>query len=301
MKLAIYLTGKAWLTEIEGYREFFASLGWAVELVPPQKKPTTPPDIEWVFPGVGGRRKFKDSFLVHDYPGSTQGSWPKVKDWVKRHFNVRPDLRIFHDQGVRERFNFGDDVPYCIRPAGVHRRFFDVAKDECEKEYDFVYVGTFWGRPEAEQAIEMLASSKENWKILVVGVDAHEGKPLPGVDYMGRIPYDEVPKQLARARYGLVLMPNRYPYNRQEAIKFFEYSAAGLGIISLPGIWLPDYVKNKGGKAWILEERSPTRQELEAAQLEPIDVSEREWLHHLSKSGIVEKIDELIRAKEAEK
>jgi len=301
MKLAIYLTGKAWLTEIEGYRDYFTSLGWAVELVPPKKKPITPPDIEWFFPGVGARRKFRDSFLVHDYPGSTQGNFPKVKDWVKRHFNAQPNLRVFLDQKVRQRVNIQDDVPFCFRPVGVHRRFFEVATESIQKEYDFIYVGTFSGRPEAQQAIEMLAHSKENWKILIVGVEKQEGKRLNGVEYLGKIPYQEVPQQLARARYGLVLMPNRYPYNNQEAIKFFEYSAAGLGIVSLSGRWLPNYVKSKGGKAWILEGRSPTREELMSAGLKAIDVSEREWFNLLSKSGIVEKIEELMVSREVQK
>ena len=68
MKIAIYETGKAWLPEISAYKDYFEAKGCAVEIVPPQARPTAAPDVEWRFPGTGCGRLFPNSVLVHDYP-----------------------------------------------------------------------------------------------------------------------------------------------------------------------------------------------------------------------------------------
>lgn len=298
MKIALFKTGKAWLPEIEAYRCYFSSLGWSVEVVNPGENAKQTPDVEWRFPGWGCKRVTDAPVLVHDYPGSTQGSFPRLKDLLKRHGNAKPDLRIYLDRGVEERLGFNDDVPHLYRPMGVHASFFQAASQrEEETEFDLIYVGGFGGRPEAREAIRKLSLSSERWKILVVGADPATEQPLSGVEFIAPVPYEQVPRQMLRARYGLVLMPNRYPYNIQESTKALEYVATGLGIVSLPGVWIEQFFAERGSFGFILKDKLLTRAELEAYQFLPFDVTDREWNFLLKKSGIAEKLTELLQEK----
>ncbi len=302
MRIAIYETGKAWLPEISAYREYFEAKGCAVEIVPPQARPTATPDVEWRFPGTGCGRLFPNSVLVHDYPSPSVSRFGPLRDIVKRFVNAKPDLRLFLDERVRLRFGFRDDVPRLLRPMGVHRSFFDAAKNAPppgKRPYDFVYVGGFRGRPEAREAIRALSSSREEWKILVVGVSPGEEPALRGVDFVAPVPYADVPAQVVRARRGLVLTPDRPPYNEQESTKCLEYAAAGLGLVAFGGPWIRRFAAQRDARIRFLEEAPLTRRSLDETPILPVEVSDLEWGRLLESVRLFETVLDLVRKRGA--
>lgn len=303
MKIALYETGKAWLPEIPAYKEYFEAKSCAVEIVPPGARPATVPDVEWRFPGLGCGRLFPESALVHDYPGSSASRFGAFRDAVKRAVNAEPDLRLFLNEQVCDRLGFRDSIPHLLRPMGVHQSFFDVAQSAPPPEtrpYDFVYVGGFHGRPEARNAIRALAESGESWKILVVGVAPETERPLPDVTFHPPVPYAEVPRSLALARYGLVLTPNRPPYNDQDSTKCLEYAAAGLRLIAFDGPWIRRFAAQRNANILFLEEGLPTRKTLEQRNCNSVDVSDLEWNRLLDSARLFETVSELVRKRSAE-
>lgn len=301
MKIALYETGKAWLPEIPAYKEHFEAKGCAVEIVPPGGRPSTIPDVEWRFPGLGCGRLFPNSVLIHDYPGSSASRFGAIRDAIKRRLNAKPNLRLFLNEQVRDRLGFRDGVPHLLRPMGVLRNFFDTAQTTPHEErpYDFIYVGGFRGRPEAQEAIRALSKSEESWKIFVVGVSPEEEPPLRDVTFIAPIPYAAVPGKLAQARYGLVLTPNRPPYNDQDSTKCLEYAAAGLKLIAFDGPWIRRFAAQRHANIFFLEEGLPTRRTLEERGCNTVDVSDLEWNRLLDSVHLFETVSELVRAKGA--
>ena len=298
MKIALYETGKAWLPEISAYKEHFEAKGCAVEIVPPGARPATVPDVEWRFPGTGCGRLFPNSVLVHDYPSPSVSRFGSLRDRIKRFVNAKPDLRLFLDERGERSFGFRDGVPVLHRPMGVHRSFFDAAKSAPpseERPYDFVYVGGFRGRPEAREAIRALSASREEWKILVVGVSPEEEPVLRGVDFIAPVPYADVPAQVVRAKRGLVLTPNRPPYNEQESTKCLEYAAAGLGLVAFDGPWIRRFAAQRNAQVRFLEEGPLARQSLDETPILPADVSDLEWNRLLDDRRLFETVSELVR------
>ena len=298
MKIALYETGKAWLPEISAYKDYFEAKGCAVEIVPPQARPTAAPDVEWRFPGTGCGRLFPNSVLVHDYPSPSVSRFGPLRDRIKRFVNAKPDLRLFLDERGERSFDFRDGVPVLHRPMGVHRSFFDAAKSAPppeERPYDFVYIGKFAGRSDAKEAIQALSRSPERWKILVIGIAPEDEAPLQGVTFQPPVPYAEVPRLATQARYGLVLTQRCLPHNDQDSTKCLEYAAAGLELIAFDGPWIRRFAAQRNAQIRFLEEGPLTRQSLDATPIRPVDVSDLEWNRLLDDRRLFETVSELVR------
>ena len=303
MRIAIYETGKAWLPEISAYGDYFEAKGCAVEIVPPQARPTVAPDVEWRFPGTGCGRLFPNSVLVHDYPSPSVSRFGPFRDRIKRFVNAKPDLRLFLDERGERSFGFRDGVPVLHRPMGVHRSFFDAAKNALpteERPYDFVYIGKFAGRSDAKEAIQALSRSPERWKILVIGIAPEDEAPLQGVTFQPPVPYAEVPRLATQARYGLVLTQRCLPHNDQDSTKCLEYAAAGLGLIAFDGPWIRRFAAQRNANIFFLEEGLPTRKTLEQWNCDSVDVSDLEWNRLLDSARLFETVSELVRERSAE-
>ena len=303
MKIALYETGKAWLPEISAYKEYFEAKGCVMEIVPPGARPATVPDVEWRFPGLGCGRLFPTSALVHDYPSPSVSRFGKARDAVKRLLNAKPDLRVFLDERGEQRLGFRDGVPVLHRPMGVHRSFFKAAKEAMpfeERPYDFVYIGKFAGRSDAKEAIQTLSRSPERWKILVIGIAPGDEAPLPGVTFQPPVPYAEVPRLAAQARYGLVLTQRCLPHNDQDSTKCLEYAAAGLKLIAFDGPWIRRFAAQRNANIFFLEEGLPTRKTLEQRNCNSVDVSDLEWNRLLDAARLFETVSELVRKRSAE-
>lgn len=207
-------------------------------------------DVVWKFMGFDRHPRSK-SFIVHEYGSLSVGKLPKTKNLIKRLVNTQPDLRVFLNPAVEKGMDFRDQIPSRQRDMGVSEHFFREHPNP-NTEFDFVYSGSL---NRGKVIYSMLNHFKENMKdsrLLVVGsvpddIHNHFGS-TPNIHFTGRLRYEDVPHAITRARYGLNIMPDIYPFNVQTSTKVLEYCAAGLPIISTDYQWIRDFEQQSGGR-----------------------------------------------------
>ncbi len=226
-------------------------------------------DIVWRFMGLD--RGAKERFVVHEYNSLSTGTGAYCKNLIKRTFNKKPDRRIFLNESVRQGFAFRDGVPFRLRDMGVDRRFFR-SGPALPPLYDFVYAGSLNRGSIITRFLDYFAASVRDMTLLLVG-EAHPDMRkryhnAPNIIFKGRVPYEDVPDLAAQARYGLNLMPDRYPFNLQTATKVIEYCALGLPVISTRYHWVEDYAAIRRGRFFWL---APDFSNLSATTLATFD------------------------------
>lgn len=237
MKLSILLTGQAYLPEAYAYQCYLMSRGWDVRLCPPGE-PEYKADIVMSFqPERLPDLATYGCRVVHEYHSLPTGSFPRIRQFVKKRLIRSPDGRIFLNPVVRSKFGFEDSVPFIDRDMGVDDAFFH--NDVVKKDFDIVYCGSIGGRAGIVECVEAL--SKMELRLLIIGQPtadfATRFDAMPNISMIGPLPREQVPMMIRRARYGLNFTPDIYPLNIQTSTKTLEYLAAGLGVISNRYTW----------------------------------------------------------------
>lgn len=96
--------------------------------------------ILWYFMGFYNK-KILSKLTIHDYRSLSTGSFAIIKDFLKRTLNLKPDLRVFLNEEVKENLNFNDEVPYFFINMGLPSTISTYVNLDVEPEYDFIYVG----------------------------------------------------------------------------------------------------------------------------------------------------------------
>jgi len=194
-------------------------------------------DVEWHFLGFDLSRRRSGRLKVHEYASLSVPPLPKIKDALKSVLNVKPHIRILQPAlGMR----FGDDgVPTIAKIYGISGNFFQWPAST--PEFDFVYSGAMDSARQLNGYLTHWVQHFPEGSLLMIGEPPSDlfqrFKQCSNIHFTGRIAYEEVPDFLCRARYGLNLIPNRYPYHLQDSIKLLEYCAVGLKIISTDYAW----------------------------------------------------------------
>lgn len=198
-------------------------------------------DVIWEFKGLGGI-DVENQILVHEYASLSTGKFPQVKNFVKSRRNIKPDLRIFLNENVKEGFYFNDNTEFCFRDMGIDKMFFE--QSEIKKEYDYVYVGPIVKERELDKFLEKFVK-KDNGKLCLIGnVDEdiyNSFKNNKNLTFTGKVPYAEVPKIASKAVYGINYIPDKYPFNVQTSTKLLEYLAMGLKVITTDYKWIREF------------------------------------------------------------
>lgn len=210
-------------------------------------------DIVWRFMGLDtkgtGRR------VIHEYNSLSTGNFARFKNAVKQTLNARPYARVFLNETVRKGFFFPDSVPFRCRDMGIDLSFFQ--KREAAPEYDFIYAGSLNRGDSILSVLEHFKTTLKTASLLVVGNVSGEIHERYGaaknIVFTGRVPHAEVSALMAKARYGLNLMPDRYPFNLQTATKVLEYCAAGLPVVSTDYRWIREFERNRKAKFFLLD------------------------------------------------
>lgn len=246
-------------------------------------------DIVWRFMGLD--REGKGRFIVHEYNSLSTGTGARCKNLIKRTFNAKPHRRIFLNNNVRSGFSFCDEVPFRLRDMGVDDRFFR-SGPAASPLYDFVYAGSLNRGSVITGFLDYFATSARDMTLLLVG-EAHPEmqaryKGASNIVFHGRVPYEEVPALAGQARYGLNLMPDRYPFNLQTATKVVEYCALGLPVISTRYRWVEDYAAaRKAQFFWLAPDFSNlSKMALSAFDFQTPDVHDLSWDRVIETSGI---------------
>lgn len=200
-------------------------------------------DVIWEFKGLGGIKSNKH-LIVHEYASLSTGKFPQLKNSLKKHFNPKPDLRVFLNKDVHQRFGFKDEVDYTYRDMGIDDLF--LSQPVTQKEYDFVYVGAIAKERLIDQLLQSFVRHPHGKLCLVGNVedDIYDAfKHHPDITFTGKVPYSEVPQIAAKAVYGINYIPDKYPFNFQTSTKLLEYLALDLKIITTDYKWVNDFQK----------------------------------------------------------
>jgi glycosyltransferase involved in cell wall biosynthesis len=230
--------GNSYLPELKAYAEHLASLGYASTAHDgPESVPAEAKVLWWICGRVprAAAIRWPRAFHLHEYASASVPPVAALKDRVKRWTHPRPDHRIFQNEWVRNRMGFGDGVAFSLRDMGVPRRFLDVQASGAP-EFDLVYLGETSRLVQFASALSAIREA--GLKLLIVGaVDDQVRAIAKDADCTGRVPQEEVPMQLLRARAGLNLMPDRLPFSQQTSTKALEYLALGLPVLGNGYAW----------------------------------------------------------------
>lgn len=291
-------TIRSYLPEVSAYRSYLADKPGFVTMdtmEDPQSNPDTF-DVVWKFVGVD--LATHQNCVVHEYNSLSTGRLAQLKNTIKRKLNSRPDMRVFLNQTVKREFSFRDGIPCATRDMGVAEAFYAT---RAQHEYDLVYAGSITADRGVAAALESICDRLTDLRLLVVGdvpVDVRERYSRKGnIDFIGRVPYSDVPEQMARARAGLNIIPDRYPFNLQASTKLLEYCALNMNIVSTRYGWVEQFSNARNAEfLWVKPDLSDlTAKRLNEFQFITPDVSDLEWNRVIDASGVFESLGDVLQ------
>lgn len=248
-------------------------------------------DILWQFMGVNIKDlKALNRYVVQEYNSLSTPPLVWIKNKIKRRINAKPDQRVFLSPLVQNAFNFTDDIPAFTRDMGIAPVFFEPQK-RGEPEFDLVYAGSLNRGALITMCFDRIMEQKD-LSLLVIGTIPDSFKTRYGnaknITFTGRVPYEEVPQNMVRARYGLNIMPDMYPYNRQTATKVLEYCAVGLPVVSTRYAWSEQFARDRNAQFFYLDEDllNLTKANLDKHHFKTPAVGDLIWDSVIKNSGI---------------
>jgi glycosyltransferase involved in cell wall biosynthesis len=160
---------------------------------------------------------------------------------------------------------------------------FLMAQAQQAPEFDLVYLGEMRRLQHFVPLLNTLGQA--GLSLLLVGhVPAALQERLAALGHIqstGRVPQDQVPAQLLRARAGLNLMPDVLPLAEQTSTKMLEYLALGLPVISNPYAWAQRTAQAHAGRVQLLGLQASAAQWQAAVQGLPLHQTDRQHLQSL--------------------
>jgi glycosyltransferase involved in cell wall biosynthesis len=280
---------RSYLPELTAYQAHIEGLGHAAQM---HTQPHTVPDDARAVWWICGRvptdqaRRFKCAVQVHEYASASVAPLAWLKDRIKQWLHPVPDFRVFQSDWVRQRMGFDDNlpdsVPYALRDMGVPDSFL-TAQAQQPPEFDLVYLGEMRRLLHFVPLLHTLGQA--GLSLLLVGdvppTLQERLATLGHIQSTGRVPQDQVPAQLLRARSGLNLMPDVLPLSEQTSTKMLEYLALGLPVISNPYAWANRTAQAHAGRVQLLDLQASAAQWQAAVQGLPLRQTDRQQLQSL--------------------
>ncbi|MGL4866885.1 MAG: hypothetical protein ACRC4T_27635 [Cetobacterium sp.] len=292
-RVLFLITERAYLPELSAYKEYFKKKGYKVDIKNEKDKIKEEYDIVWKFIGRDlGIRLNKKYFLIHDYKSDSTGSFLKIKNFIKKYFTKKPNLRIFLNQDLKNKFNFKDNVSSTIIDMGVHRNFLEKNKSNNEIKYKFVYCGSISYIREVDKILDwFLKQNLFQEKFLLIGEPQKEifekYKSYENIVFKGRIDYLKIPLLLDQCEYAFNHIPNMSPYKDQTPTKFLEYSAKNLKIVSSRTPWIEKFISQNNCKTYLYSNIDElTLKSIEEFSYKNISMIDYEWDKIIEKSNI---------------
>jgi len=291
--------GVAYLPEIEAYKKYF--MRYDIEFIDcvkdlNNKFDETKYDILWYMMGFYFKKNNKPK--VHDYASLSTGKYPFIKDMIKKFFNVKPNLRLFLNDSIKNIYKFNDNVPYLIRDMGVDEIFF---KDyNIVKKYDFVYVGSIAPERKTSVLLRKFAQELKNYTLLVIGKVPYEiyknYRSVDNIIFTGKVDYKEVPQMALQAKYAINMVPDIYPFNIQTSTKLLEYCALNLKVITTSYKWVNEFEDRYNARFFKVNENLDNFdiKKIEFFDFKIPDVKELEWNKIFDRIKLFENIQGLL-------
>ena len=278
---------RSYLPELAAYQAQIEHLGHAVQMhTQAHNVPDDAQAVWWICGRVPSAqaRRLKGAVQVHEYASASVAPLAWLKDRIKQWQHPVPDFRVFQSDWVRQRMGFGqpDAVPFALRDMGVPDAFL-TAQAQQPPEFDLVYLGEMRRLLHFVPLLHTLG--RAGLSLLLVGdVPAALQERLAALGHIqstGRVPQDQVPAQLLRARAGLNLMPDVLPLAEQTSTKMLEYLALGLPVISNPYAWAQRTAQAHAGRVQLLGLQASAAQWQAAVQGLPLHQTDRQHLQSL--------------------
>ena len=273
---------RAFNSETQAYVDYFQSRGHSCVEVETGSS-LLEYDVAILFNGFFPFWQRYPPIVVSEYQSLSTGSFPKLKNRIKRLVNKRGDIFVFLNDYVREGMAFGDAEPYILRPMGYFHSA-PRAKEKGSLPYDLVYAGS--DRQGLENQVRRLIGL--GLEMLLVGHFPWAQDLRISVSQPVR-PLD-VPPLLDLARAGLNFVPNREPYIFQDSTKVVEYASRGLGVVSNSYYWVDTFMNARNGRYLDLGEVRKKADVTDFPYRAP-EISDLRWDLLLDNSGLVEQIE----------
>ena len=299
MRIAFVHNNKEYKSETEAYRGFFARYGIDCVVVNKEEIKKMPCDVEWRTMGNDLSPRRRGVLKIHEYTSSALPPWRKWKHLSHKWLNVEPDYRIFLNEYVKNCYGYEDDVPYGYRDMGIPDSWSSFASLPSTNEFDFVYLGDLTAVREPETLLNCFATGHlRQQSILLIGknYEALQSRyqPFPNIQFIGPLPYAEVPAQLKRAKFGLNFMIDKEPLNRQTSTKLLEYAAVGLPVVTTQYHWVMQFEQEYGGNyCYVQQDLSDLHWERVCSMVYASpDLSSWSWEKQIRRSGVLDCIED---------
>lgn len=288
-------SGKALLPEMNAYNKYFSQYEfWDNIKNNISEDEYNQFDLLWFMMGTC-QKKYKVP-TIHEYASLSTGSFPRLKNYVKKLVNSRPDLRIFLNREVENGFSFSDNIPTCYRDMGVDEQFF---KKSYNKEWDFVYVGSMDRSRSLTKPLEWFKANTDI-TLLMIGQPSddlyNQYKSCSNIVFTGIVDYSKVPELASTARFGLNYIPYKYPFYLQTSTKLLEYAAMGLNIVTTDYPWVRMFEKKYKMKFYYINEfmNNLDKEKLYSFCFRTTDIKSLTWNNIIRGSGIYDKLNKMI-------
>ena len=231
-------SSKAHLPEFAAYTSFFENR-FQVKRIPKSdlaKERDLGGAVVWQFMGLA-LDCVAAGCVVHDYRSLSTGRMSRLKDWLKKRINCKPDLRIFLNPMVRDELGFRDGVPEVLLDMGVPEWIPEYAVAPESYDWEYCYIGEISRERESHRMLDaFLSSDCSSRPLLMIGrvepwIRSRYGAQGP-VEFAGAMSQREVFERVGKCRYGICHLPVRRPYCFQTPTKLLEYAALRKGILA---------------------------------------------------------------------
>lgn len=232
----IVYPGSANYPEIEAYKKYFSNRyevksGTLEDYTNFKYKSDT---ILWCLMGLY-YKKLECKYLIHDYRSLSVGNLSKAKDLIKFTFNVKPNLRIFLNNEVKDVYQFSDKTPSIYLDMGLPDSIFS-AKFNYKYKSTYCYIGEMSRLRKFERFLDDFIFNRDEYDTmtLVGDVDSNILDKYRSYEYLnfaGKLKQSEVFDVVKSCEFSICYLPNEYPYYYQTPTKLLEYIALGSNVI----------------------------------------------------------------------
>jgi glycosyltransferase involved in cell wall biosynthesis len=258
MTIAFVHNDKAFLPELDAYSRFFSGYHITCELVNKNDLGLLHRHVEWWIMGADLTKPKEGIYKIHEYCSSSVPPWRWWKNWWKSFFSAQPDFRLFLNEYVRKAFNLHDHIPFGYREMGIPEQWLQADPFLHEREYDFVYTGDISPVRQPEGLLNCFSTGAMKDKTLLVISKDYESlqaayDKYENIVFMGPLPYNSMDTYILKARFGINYVVDKEPFNQQSSVRFLEYAALGLPIITTQYSWVEGFQQQYGGNFFYLD------------------------------------------------
>ena len=298
--ITLVRSASAHLPEIDAYQDVLSAYYDVSVVDEAELKSAGPFDILWLFMDCNAH-DMEQSGLCTIIDRSPPGDFPISKTESKKGLNGIPDLRVFLTPEIEQKFAFRDQVPSVCLDMGVPSFMLQRSHPGAETEYDFCYIGSISrlrGIPEMLEAF--VKSTHAQKKLILVGhaeADIVKRYASENVIFAGAVAQTEVKSYIESSGCCICKIPEGYPYDFQTPTKLLEYAALGKRILANTSACNQKAAHKYGiDVTWCSDRIFDTAFDLmsipENRSFDPHTVS---WSNVIHKSGVFEKLDEILR------